>query len=194
MKKIVLLISLLLFAAVNAQDAFVSVDNTPLLNDEGAQFAQLKITVPVTILEEADGQARVRVDGAVAADELGEAAVVYSNSQDEIVVAESVDPGQVQLGDEEAGWAEAGLEGWVDAAALTDDREPLFTQAASTYQRYCSRCHVGYAGPVEQLIERLKPADWPEVAHRMAMGTGISNADLSLVVHWLQHESQQHHN
>ncbi len=169
---------------------YVSVDQTPLYGSEEAdtELTALRVTSEVEVLEEGDAHSLVKITGFIRAE--AESDVVFTNTVDEIEITTAVDASLLTQLAAAEGFAEVELTGYVANEALVEDREEMFTTAAGVYQRYCSRCHVGYAGPVEQLIERLRPREWPSFARRMAVGTGISDSDLNLIIHWLQTESQ----
>lgn len=189
-------LSSLLFLALSVsvaqgQSSYVASGGAALLDQPaGEELGRVAVTTEVEVLEQSNGFSRVRFGGFV--DLAGSApGTVYTNESDGIDMFVSSDPTVLNLPEGAVGWTPVALEGWVDDSRLIDDLTPLFADAAKTYQRYCSACHAGYAGPVQDLIRRLKPHEWPSVANRMRPGTGISDEDFNLILHWLQTESRE---
>lgn len=198
-KKILIALAAILISLALAQEAaneaFVNSDLAPLYSDAEAtgEAAQLRITSALEVLDTSESSTLVRVSGWITAQNLPNGGPIYTNRTDLIEITPSAQPEALTELGTDGDWTEVELRGWISSEALAADRTEMFAAAAKVYQSNCTRCHAGYAGPVEQLIVRLQPREWPEVATRMAMGTGISKADLSLLIHWLQTESQLVH-
>lgn len=184
------LLAVTALAAAQEETVYVAAAASPLLDAPGGtSLGALSITAPLSVVERADGHVRVRVAG-VAEPGGRTPAVVYTDAANRIQVFVAEDAATVGGPVDADGWAAVELDGWLPDDAVVNQRDELFAEAADTYQRYCSRCHAGYAGPVEDLVRRVKPHEWPEIAKRMSTGTGIRDAEFELVLRWLQVESE----
>jgi YD repeat-containing protein len=184
------LLAVTALAVAQEETVYVAAAASPLLDAPGGTpLGVLSITTPLTVVERADGHVRVRVVG-VAEPDGRTPAVVYDEAANRIQVFVADDAAPVGGPADADGWTPVELDGWLPDDAVVNALDELFAEAATTYQRYCSRCHAGYAGPVEDLVRRMKPHEWPEVARRMATGTGIRDAEFELVLQWLQVQSE----
>lgn len=174
-----------------AQSAFVNRGGATLLAEPGGEaLGTVSVTSSVEVLEQRDGHSFVRFEGVVNPAE-STPSTVYTNDTDAIVLFIPAEGFDLPVPEGAADWTAVTLEGWVEDGQLVSDLTGLFDTAAEQYRRYCSGCHVGYAGPVQDLIRRLKPHEWPPTANRMRMGVRISDEDFDLVLHWLQTSSQE---
>lgn len=198
-KKIILALAAILTGLSLAQEAasetFINSDLAPLYSDaeSTSEAAQLRVSSALEVLETSGSSTLVRVTGWIAAKNLPSGGPIYTNQTDLIEITPSAQSEVLTESSTDGDWTEVELQGWISNEALVADRTEMFATAAKVYQSNCTRCHAGYAGPVDVLIVRLQPREWPEIATRMAVGTGISKSDLSLLIHWLQNESQLVH-
>lgn len=187
----ILLVLFALATVAFGQTAYIDWGGAQLLTEPGGDvLGTVAVTSPVEVLEQGDGHSHIRFEGFV--NPAGSSpAAVYTNPNDSIVMFIASDSSALPVPTGATDWTPVTLEGWVEDGQLVTELAGLFETAAERYRRYCSQCHVGYAGPVEDLIRRLKPHEWPSIANRMRMGLRISDEDFDLVLHWLQTSSQE---
>lgn len=90
-----------------------------------------------------------------------------------------------EMTDPETGivWLRLELEGWVDAAAISPDLEPVWSQAWSLFAKRCTACHV------RRVPANYSANQWKSHLGVMGPRTGLPKAQQAEILVFLQHHA-----
>jgi hypothetical protein len=151
-----------------------------------APFASLHVTSEVRVLDEVDGAVRVAATGVARLAEDGSVDEVFTDATNATRIADVLDASLVEVAPTQDGWADVRIEGWLASASLTDSLDGLFAEADATYSEHCTRCHVGYAAPVETMRSTLPNNRVERIIRNMARGIDIDDRQVNLIIQWFQ--------
>lgn len=149
-------------------------------------FATLHVTSEVRVLEVDDGDARVVANGVARLGEDNGVSEVFTDSTNATSVADVMDATLVDVTPAQDGWADVRIEGWIASESLADSLDGLFEEADATYSQHCTRCHTGYAAPVETLRSTFPNSRVERTIRSMSQGIDIDDRQINLIIQWFQ--------
>ncbi|WP_100638403.1 NapC/NirT family cytochrome c [Marinobacter salexigens] len=149
--------------------------------DGNSKIARILPGTKLQVLEREDTWRKVQVSGFQSP---GVEQITYRNPGKRIITAIIENEGLPHLSsmgaDNDAGWDQTTITGWIKAEGMVGDVHLLWTYGEEVNNAYCGSCHA-VMGPKDYTANQ-----WPSMVNAYADRTSISDSDKTLLTFYLQ--------